>query len=225
MVIVISLGGSIIVPNNVDYGFLSNFEKVIKKIAKKNKVVIVTGGGSTARKYIEPLVRDKADDKVYSLIGIATTKLNARLVNGLFGFGERKIPDSLVDVKNALRKHDIVVCGALGFKPDMTSDGDAAEIAEYLKADVFLNLTNVDGLFDKDPKYKDAKLISMISFDDFYNIAKKIKFKAGQHFVLDFVAAEIIRKAKIKTIILNGRKLKNLENCLKEKKFVGTIVS
>jgi len=220
-----SLGGSIIIPNNVDYKFLFNFEKFIKRLAQKEKIVIVTGGGNTARKYIEPLVKDKADEKVFSLMGIATTKLNARLISGLFGFGERKIPDSLNDVKNALKRHNIVVCGALGFEPDMTSDGNAAEIAEYLRADVFLNLTNVDGLFNKSPEYKDSKLINKITFDDFYEIAKKIKFRAGQHFVLDFVAAKVIRKAKIKTVILNGRKIKNLENCLKGKKFIGTVIS
>ena len=64
-----------------------------------------------------------------------------------------------------------------------------------------------------------------IGFDNFYEIAKKIKFKAGQHFVLDFVAAKVIRKAKIKTVILNGRKIKNLENCLKGKRFIGTVIN
>jgi len=53
MVIVMSLGGSIIIPNNVDYKFLFNFEKFIKRLAQKEKIVIVTGGGNTARKYIK----------------------------------------------------------------------------------------------------------------------------------------------------------------------------
>ena len=43
--IVISLGGSIIVPNKVDYKFLSEFKKLILMYSKKNKIVIVTGGG------------------------------------------------------------------------------------------------------------------------------------------------------------------------------------
>src|SRR3989344_1210744 len=125
---VISLGGSIIVPDKVNFKFLENFSKLINKYKKKYKFVIVTGGGGTARKYISSLRKEKLGEDVYSLIGIATTKLNARLV-----------ADSLKEVTNLLKRKGLVVCGALGFQPEMTSDGDAAEIAKYLNAD-FINL-------------------------------------------------------------------------------------
>ncbi|MAG50122.1 UMP kinase [archaeon] len=222
--IVISLGGSIIVPDKVDYDFLNSFKKVISKYTKKNKFVIVTGGGSTCRKYLKALEKKKFHVKIYSLIGIATTKLNARVVAGFFK-KTHEIPDTLKDVKKVLKKNNIAICGALGYKPDMTTDGNAAEVAKYLKADLFVNLTNVKGLYNKDPsKYKNAKLIKKISYQDFYDIARKIKFKAGQHFVLDKVSAKIIKDSKIKTVILNGRNLKNFENCLKGKSFVGTTI-
>ena len=187
--------------------------------------MIVTGGGITARKYINSLRKDNLNEDIYSLIGIATTKLNARLVNGFFNKIVVGLPDSLNEVKKSLEKDNVVVIGSLGFQPDMTSDGDAAEVAEYIKADLFLNLTNVTGLYDKDPKkFKDAKLVKNIKFDEFYKIAKKIGFKAGQHFVLDYKGAEIIKKAKIKTIILNGLNLKNLENIFKGKEPIGTVI-
>ncbi len=220
---VISLGGSVIVPDKVDYRFLEGFRKVINKFAKKNKVVIVTGGGHTARAYIDVLRKEKLNENIYSWVGIATTKLNARLVASYFK-KIRKIPDSLKEVKQALKRGNVVVCGALGFQPGMTSDGDAAQIAAYLKADLFINVTDVKGLYNKDPrKYKDAKFIPKISFDGFYSIAKKIKFEAGQHFILDKVAARVIRKNKIKTINLTG--LKNLANCLAGRRAAGTVIN
>ncbi len=220
--VVISLGGSVIVPDKVDHRFLDEFKKVISRFSKNNKIVIVTGGGHTAREYISALRREKLNENVYSWVGIATTKLNARLIASYFK-NIKKIPDSLKEVKNSLRRRNIVVCGALGFQPGMTSDGDAAQIARYLKADMFINVTNVKGLYDKDPKkYKNAKFILKISFDEFWDIAEHIRFEAGQHFVLDQYAADVIRKSKIKTIILSG--LKNLENCLKGKRFTGTVV-
>ncbi len=226
MKIVISLGGSIIIPSEVNYTYLKKFVSLIKRYSKNNKIVIVTGGGITARKYINSLRKDNLNEDIYSLIGIATTKLNARLVNGFFNKIIVDLPDSLQEVKKSLEKDNVVVIGSLGFQPDMTSDGDAAEVAEYIKADLFLNLTNVNGLYDKDPKkFKDAKLVSNIGFDEFYKIAKKIGFKAGQHFVLDYRGAEIIKKANIKTIILNGVDLNNLENVLNGKKFIGTVIS
>ena len=223
--IVISLGGSIIVPDKVDYKFLGSFKKVILKYAKKNKFVIVTGGGSTCRKYLRALEKGKFDEKIYGLIGIATTKLNARVVAGFFE-KTHEIPDSLQEVKKSLKKNNVIICGALGYKPNTTTDGNAAEVAKHFKASLFINLTNVGGLYDKDPsKYKNAKLIKEISYKEFYDMAKKIKFKAGQHFILDSLAAKIVKNAKIKTVILNGRNLKNFENCLNGKSFVGTVIS
>src|SRR3989344_2781855 len=155
-IIVFSLGGSLIVPDKLDYKYLHKFKIFIRKLSKKYKIIIVTGGGKTARKYIEPLKKEKIGEYFYSLVGIMSTKLNARLVSGFFGI-KSSIPDSLADVKKQVDKNNVVVCGALGVQPNMTSDGDAAEIAEYLNAKLFVNLTNVDGLFDKDPrKYTNA---------------------------------------------------------------------
>ena len=97
------------------------------------------------------------------------------------------------------------------------------KLANYLKSD-FINLTNVKGLYDKNPKkFRTAKFIPEISHKDFLKIAKKIEFKPGQHFVLDQKAAKIIKKYKIKTYIL-GQDLKQLDNVLKNKHFVGTLI-
>lgn len=222
MKIVISLGGSLIIPNNIDYDFLAKFKKTIKKF-KKHKIIIVTGGGKIARIYIEALKKQGLNNKIQSLIGIKTTKLNAMLLSNFLNT-HILIPDSIITLKKLLKKHNIVVCGALGYKPNMTSDGTAADIAGALKADLFINMTNVSGLYNKDPrKFKNAKFIPKISFKDFLKVTKKIKFKAGQHFVLDQTAARIITKHKTKTIILKS--IGNLENCIKGKKFTGTIIN
>jgi len=225
MKLVISLGGSLIVPDKVDYPFLDEFEETINKLKRKHKIVILTGGGHTARKYMHALELEKATEKQLGLVGIMSTKLNARLVAGFFNH-KYKIPETISQVKSLVKKKNPVICGSLGIKTGRTSDSNAAELARELKADLFINLTNVDGLYDKDPtKYKSAKFIPEVSFQEFYTRVKKIKFKAGQHFVLDQEAAKIIKQSKIKTIILNGKKLKNLENCLNNKKFKGTVIS
>ncbi|MEK6956190.1 MAG: UMP kinase, partial [Nanoarchaeota archaeon] len=192
-----------------------------KTLSKKYNIVIVTGGGKTAREYM----KEVKDEKVKSLIGIMTTKLNARLISGLFNI-TKAIPDTLKEVKNQIEENNIVVTGALGLQPHMTSDGNAAEIAEYIKAKIFINLTNVNGLYDKDPrKYKDSKLISYVDYKSFNDIIKKIKYEAGQHFVLDQAAAEIITRSKIETAILNGKDFNNLNRFFDKKEFIGTIIS
>jgi len=55
-------------------------------------------------------------------------------------------------------------------------------------------------------------------------MAKKIGFKPGQHFVLDQKSAKIIKKYNIRTYIL-GPDLKQLDNVLNHKHFIGTLVS
>ncbi|MAG77568.1 MAG: UMP kinase, partial [Colwelliaceae bacterium] len=97
-------------------------------------------------------------------------------------------------------------------------------LARYLKSD-FINLTNVPGLYTSNPKKnKNAKLIPKISWTAFEKKANKLKFKAGQHFVLDQRAASIIRKHKIKTYII-GPDTNQISNLLKGKKFKGTSIS
>lgn len=218
-----SVGGSIIVPGNVNFKFVRDFKKLISKI--KTKVVVVVGGGNTARIYINGLRSLGANDKTQSLFGIALTRFHAKYLAQYFGVqANRKVPHSIKEVKNLLRKDKVVFCGGLRYKPDQTSDSTAANLAKNLRAE-FVNMTNVKGLYSKDPrKFKDAKFISKISFSDFYKMANKMKYKPGQHFVLDQHASEIIKKNKIKTVIL-GSNLKNFGNYLKGKRFIGTVIS
>ncbi|MBS3151534.1 UMP kinase [Candidatus Woesearchaeota archaeon] len=219
MKIVISLGGSLINPGKINYNFLKEFKNTIKKFSGY-KIVIVTGGGKIAREYIGAL-KDKSE-KVRSLIGIKATKLNAMLVSNFLD-NEVVVPDSLEEVGRILKRKNLVVCGSLGYRQDMTSDGTAADVARHLKADLLINMTNVKGLYDKDPrKFKNAKFISEISFGDFLRMANKVNYKPGQHFVLDQIAARIIRRYKIKTAILKD--VNELEKCLKRNKFSGTVI-
>jgi len=108
----------------------------------------------------------------------------------------------------------------------MTSDGDAAQISSYFKADLFINLTNVNGLYNKDPnKNKNAILIPLLSHEEFLKKINKIKYESGQHFVLDQAAAKIILNNKIKTLILNGRNINNIKKCLTGDAYTGTLIS
>jgi len=224
---VISLGGSVIVPDDVDVRFLKRFKNLIEELSKNNKFVIVCGGGITARKYISALKSlsgryGKNLEKNLSLLGIASTRLNARLVSFIFGI-ERELPRDMEDVKTRCFKNDIVVCGALRYKEKETSDGTAAKLARFLNTD-FINLTNVSGLYDKNPlKYKKARFIKRIGWREFYRMASKLKYKPGQHFVLDQSAAKIIMKYKIKTYLL-GKELKNLQNLIEGRNFFGSVI-
>jgi len=223
-VIVISLGGSVIIPNNIDYNFLRKFKKIIKSHTRKYKFIINCGGGNIARKYISALKKSGASTKLQSLSGISATRMNARFLSHFFGKDlDRGLAHKMKTIKKFLRKQDIVFCGALEYKPEQTSDSTSAEITKVFKTK-FINITNVQGLYTADPKKtKHAKFIPVISWRNFHKMAKKIKFQPGQHFVIDQTASKIILENKITTYIV-GKDLKQLDNILNKKPFKGTTI-
>ena len=76
-IIVMSLGGSVIIPDKINYGFLDKFKDWVIRLSKNHRFVIVTGGGSTARKYLSPLLKKGISQKTACLIGIGITRMNA----------------------------------------------------------------------------------------------------------------------------------------------------
>lgn len=221
-IIVLSLGGSLIIPDNINVKYLKEFKKIILKNKNKYKFIIVCGGGSIARKYISALHNIGMGEDLQSYAGISATRTNARFMSYFFNkeqdFG---IPHKISELKDYLKKSDIIFCGALEYHFNQTSDSTSAEIAEFFKCD-FINLTDVGGLYDKNPKeFKNAKFIPKISWKEFHKRANKLKFKPGQHFVLDQKASSIIMKNKTTTYILGGD-MKQFDNLLNGKKFIGT---
>lgn len=223
-IIVMSLGGSLIVPEHEEIGFLHHFKQTLERYYDYYKFVLVCGGGIIARRYIDGLKTEKLPEKQLSLAGIRATRMNAAFVMQLFGKEANDIlPRNLKKVKSNLHKNNVVVCGALRFVPHSTSDGTAARAATFLKCE-FINLTDVPGLYTANPKtHPHAKLIPHISWKEFETKALKIKHAPGQHFVLDQEAATLIRKHKIPTYIINEN-LSNLKNLLEHRPFIGTTI-
>lgn len=220
---VMSLGGSRIVPGRIDVKFLREFKRIILS-HKKYKFVVVTGGGNTARLYMDALKNLGIKRDILGKEGVSITRHHALFMMKYFGeVANDDLPLGKRRVRNLLLKNRVVFCGALRHIKNNTTDGTAAELAEYFECPL-INFTNVKGLYTKDPKnFVDAEFIPKVSWKKFNDIALKIKYKAGQHFVLDQNAAKRIMKKKIDTYIVGS--LKSFENILKGEKFVGTIIS
>ena len=162
-------------------------------------------------------------EKIQDILGIDATRLNARLMtyvlnNLTTGKVYRNIEELVKDFGNK-----ITICG--GIKPGQRTDKVAADIAERLGIKILINLTDVDGVFDKNPKkYKNAKLIPKLDYNKFVELSGVKKHIPSYHFVFDFDAAEICHKNKIKVVIINGHKLDNLDKFLAGNKFIGSII-
>ncbi len=222
---VISLGGSLIIPDSIDYAFLDKFKKTLRKHYAHCKFIIVCGGGSVARKYISALKAEHHSQKELSLVGIRATRMNALFLMQFFGpEANETLPLNMHQVKNFLQKNSVVICGALRYTAHSTSDSTSAKLASFFKSE-FINMTNVKGLYTSNPlTNKNAKFIPRISWKEFESLTLKIKFHAGQHYVLDQQASVIIKNHKVETYII-GKSMSNLDKILHKKKFIGTVIS
>ena len=220
--IVLSLGGSIIVPDKIDINFLKNFKKLINEFVKKDyRFAIYCGGGKIARQYQKAASSiGKLTEEDLDWIGIHATRLNAHLLRTIFkGMAEPKV------VKNPTKKikFNKKILIAAGWKPGWSTDYDAILLAKNLGVAEVINITNIDYVYSKDPnKFKDAKPIKEISWKKFRELVGSV-WKAGLCVPFDPIAAKEAEKLKLKVIIL-GKNLKNLRNFLNNKKFRGTII-
>lgn len=201
MKIVISLGGI----------FFSDLEKlkrvaaVFDELALSNDLCVVTGGGERAREYIKLARELGANEAQCDYLGIDLTRINAKL---LIAALKQAYPEPFLDYRDvALAKArdstKIAVMG--GVNPGYTTDAVAAILADYLNADLLINITSVDGIYEADPrKYPGAKKYDRISAKELVALTMKEELKAGSRIVIDPVAAKIIERCGIKTIVLNG---------------------
>lgn len=221
---VISLGGSLIVPREIDVRFLKSFKLLIEKHLKLGKrFFIITGGGKIARNYqraandIVKLTRDDLD-----WLGIHATRLNAHLLRTIF----RKVAyHRIIKNPNERFRTNKKIIIAAGYRPGCSTDYDAVLIAKTWNVKTVINLTNVDYVYDKNPKlFKDAKPLKTVSWKQLRSIIGN-KWDPGLNTPFDPVAAKLGEKIGLKVVITNGNNLKNLDRLLSGRYFKGTIVS
>jgi uridylate kinase len=219
--VVVSIGGSVVLSDESTGDFLQQLTRLLKRISTQYMLYVIVGGGKIARRYIE-LGRELGfDEDTLDLIGIDVTRVNARIITNLLEVSNREIPHT---TREALAlKLPIVVMG--GTDPKHSTDLVGAELAEKTHAVRFVNATNVDGIFDKDPnKFKDAKQLREVHIK---NLIQQYGTKwgtAGKNIFMDEPALEIIQRARIPTFVVNGKRLDQLEKALLGQPFDGTTI-
>lgn len=226
-IIVLSLGGSLVVPNGgIDADFLKKFNQFIRTEVKKGKrFCIVVGGGKTTRHYqnASKAVIGKITDEDLDWLGIHSTRMNGHLLRTIFQ--DIAHPRIIENYDKRLRDwKEPVVIGA-GWKPGWSTDYDAVVLARDYNASAIINLSNVDWVYDKDPaKFKDAQPIKKITWDYFEHLVGN-KWTPGINAPFDPVAAQLAKKIGLTVIITNGKNFNNLENILSGDSFQGTVIT
>jgi uridylate kinase len=220
MKIVFALGGSVVVPDKVDEKYVDDFAKFALDLSKNHKLAIVVGGGKTARRAIEKARKSGENEAACDYAGIDASRYNASLLSQNMGI-EPMIPETIKNAKQVFETEGIVLMG--GTEPGHSTDAVAAILAEYIDADLYIKLSNIDGVYDSDPKENPgAKRLEKIKIDDLTDIVNSLSQDAGNYRLFDFLAVKMLKRSGIKSLVLEGHDLKNIKSAIESKKFVGT---
>jgi len=221
--IVMSVGGSLIVPDQIDTAFLKTLKTFIdSQTALGRRFIIIAGGGKTARRYQDAAaeVTDlKSDDLDW--MGIHATRLNGHLLRTIFRDSAHPHmvtnPDEILDIPT---DNDVVV--AAGYRPGCSTDLRAIQIAQRVGAKKVINLSNIDYVYTEDPRNNpEAKRIEDITWTEFRALIPS-DWDPGLSSPFDPIAAKEADELQIEVAIINGDKPEALADYLDGKEFVGT---
>lgn len=215
MRVVLKVGGFAFSTEGRTEPLISEYVKLLKQLAKEHQFVVVTGGGSIARAYIQ-IARDlRVPESLCDQLGILVSRLNARLVvDGLSDSAYPEIPTTVAELGRFFASGKLVAMG--GLQPGHSTNAVAAIAAETIKADLFLNATDVDGVYTSDPSEDaSAKHLDEVNVNKLTEILAHNEMNAGDYDLMDPIALRIIQRSHIPTVILDGRNLANVTKTLR----------
>lgn len=221
--VVMSLGGSIIVPDDININFLKQFKNLLLEDIKKNdtRFILICGGGSTARKYInaaKELGIENHDELDW--IGIHSTYINASLVKSMF---KEYSYEYVINNPTVEFKPDKNIIIASGWKPGFSTDMDAVLLAKQFKAKQVLNVSNIDYVYSEDPKINpDAEKFDVISWKKYLDIIGT-EWKPGKSAPFDPIASKEAMDNNIKVLMMKAT-IEQIKKFLETNKTDGTII-
>ncbi len=230
--IVIKFGGSLLFnkDKNILSKILIDFSNIIKEKTRFDNLVVICGGGILARIYINAVRELGGNEALCDTFGIDISRINSRLIiANLQGHAYPQVPKSIEELSSALLNQKIIVMG--GLQPGQSTTSVALEVAEYINADEIIILTDVDGIYDKDPKkFKDARLIEKLNYSQLQDLiienSNNKQAAAGEYRIFDAVSLQILKRSNIKVRIMSGIELSAFKNYWNGKKEIRcTIIS
>jgi uridylate kinase len=202
-ILVIKLSGSVFNYKTTSKS-LKEYAQLLLDIQTKVQPVVVSGGGIIARHYVNLARSLGTDESSLDIMGIEISRLNAMLLSAALGNSVYPvIPSNLEEISIACQSGKIVVSG--GLHPGQSTNATAALICEKIKADRFLNATDVDGIYDSDPNQNPkAKMFKEITIKKCFELLNTESTQAGNYDLMDIVAMKVIERSKIPTWVIKS---------------------
>jgi uridylate kinase len=204
MKVVVSIGGSVLAPE-LSAGRVGAFAGVLQGIDDAgHDLGVVVGGGGTAREYIATARELGANEIELDQLGIAATRLNARLLVGAFDDRATPTPpESYAEARAAVRHGDVPVMG--GTEAGHTTDAVATALAEYIEADLLVYATSVAGVYDADPAQDaDATAYDRLTVGELVRLVGDRELEAGINVPVDLLAAKLLERAGVRAVVVDG---------------------
>lgn len=224
MKVVVRVGGSV-VGSPLNAPLITKYVGLLKDLKQNgHQVVAVVGGGSLAREFIKVAKELGLEEHNRDWAAIHVSRLFAQLFTlGLGDSGCGCVPVSVDEAEACLETGKVVVLG--GLRPGMTTDSVAALVGEKIKADLLVKGSNVDGIYDKDPKkFSGAKKLDTIKFDDLGKIFEADTHRAGINQIIDPEAVKILQRCRLKTVVVDGFDSNNVFLAVSGEK-IGTVIT
>ena len=226
--ILLKLSGEVLAgeqKTGIDFDMVETVCKRIKKCVEMGvEVGIVIGGGNFWRgRSSGSMDRTKADS-----MGMLATVINClALSDTLEQMGVKATVMTAIDMvkiaepftargaRERLSKGEVVIFGGGTGSPFFSTDTGAALRAAEINADVIFKATNVDGVYDSDPrKNPDAKMFETLTHSEV--LAKELN-------VMDASAASLCRDQNIGILVFNLNDPDNIVRAVSGEK-IGTLV-
>ena len=222
-----SVGGSLIVPDQIDTLFLASLKNLVEDQITNcgRRFIIIAGGGRTARRYQDAAgAVSNLDPEDLDWMGIHATRLNGHLLRTIFRDTAHPVmitnPDDIIDVSPRV---PLII--ASGYRPGASTDLRAVQIASHCKAHKLVNLSNIDYVYTDDPRTNpDATRIENISWKEFRTLIPT-EWSPGLSSPFDPIAAREAEKLNMEVAVINGMKPEEIEHYLNAEPFVGTLIS
>ena len=225
--IVISVGGSLIVPNGgINTDFLIKLNNLIREeVTKGKRFMLIAGGGKLARRYQEAgsAVVGKLTKEDLDWLGIHSTHLNGQLLRTIFQ--DISNPRVIQHYDRKLENWTEPIAIGAGWMPGCSTDYDAVILARDHNAKMIINLSNIDFVFDKDPaKFKDAKPLKNITWEAMGSLVGD-KWTPGHNDPFDPIATKLAKNLNLTVVIANGNDMENIKKIINKEAFKGTVIS
>jgi uridylate kinase len=218
--LVISLGGSILVPDGINQETILHIRQLVEYCKKvQRSLIIVVGGGAPARMYQEALRHAGINEsEVLDWMGISATHMNAQFIAATLGYRTQAIVTSCDTFEFA--GEPLVIAG--GWKPGWSTDYVAVYLAKACGAQQVLNVSNIPYVYEQDPRVvPDAKYFTQLSWKEYSALIPEV-WSPGLSSPFDPIASRFAETHGLEVIILSGKEITEIPKYLQTQIYQGT---